>query len=171
MKKSLYIEVFSSSVQAYDANTTHRDLGNGGEYFFSTKTDSLHQGRISVTHTPCVDRTWGDSGESVYELNRRQTCPRASKLSLPSASLQLSQHAAASKKKRWLLLSQWSKSPHTANSKSTFAGRTLKIAPQNLPRSADRVEQGLSLKTEVLRIVAQLAALIHCVSSQEVRHA
>ena len=130
MENLPYIEAVSLSRQSIDANTTHRDLGNAGEYFFSTKTDNLHQGRISVTHTPCVDQSWGDSGESVYELNRRQTCPRASKLSLPSASLQLSQHAAASKKKKWLLLSQWSQSQCTTNTKTTFAGRLL-FAPQN----------------------------------------
>mgnify|MGYP001796738980 CR=1 FL=1 len=140
MENSLYIEPLSQSREANDANATHRDLGNGGEYFFSTKTDSLHQGRISVTHTSCVDPLRGDSGESRYELNRRQTCLRASKLSLPSASSQLSQLAAASKKKKWLLLSQWSKSQCTANSKTTFAGRTLSLAPQNPPRSALCVE-------------------------------
>lgn len=129
MKKTQYIEVDNISEMPIDANTSQAQSGNADRYFSVTNTDTLHQGRISVTHTSCVDGTRGDSGELTYELNRRQTCPRASKLSLHSASLQLSQHAAASKKKKWLLLSQWSKSPHSASS-NTFAGR-LRFAPQN----------------------------------------
>ncbi len=141
MKNTPYIECVSQSGRAHDANATHRDFGNAAQYFFPTKTDNLHQGRISVTHTACVDDPWGDSGPLTYETNRRQTCPRASKLSLPSASLQSSQLAAASKKKKWLLLSQWSKSPHSTSS-NTFAGRPFWPAPQNPTRSAVRVEPG-----------------------------
>lgn len=137
--KTLYIEGFRRLAQAIDAITSHRDFSNGSRYFFSTNPDSLHQGRISVTHGPCVEAARGDSGESTYELNRRQTCLRASKLSLPSASLQSSQHAAASKKKKWLLLIQWLKSPYTTSS-NTFAGRPEWPAPQNPTFSAIGVE-------------------------------
>lgn len=130
MKKTQYIEVDTSFKTAIDANTSQPQSRNAGWCFSAKNIDTLHQGRISVTHTSCVDGTRGDSGELTYELNRRQTCPRASKLSLHLASSQLSQHAAASKKKKWLLLSQWSKSPHSASS-NTFAGRPLRPAPQN----------------------------------------
>lgn len=130
MKKTQYIEVDSSSKMAIDANTSQPQSRNAGRYFSAKNTDTLHQGRISVTHTSCVDGTRGDSGELTYELNRRQTCPRASKLSLHLASSQLSQHAAASKKKKWLLLSQWLQSQHSTSS-NTFAGRLFWPAPQN----------------------------------------
>ena len=56
MRNYQYIEVLSTSRYGNDANTTHRDLRNGEEYFFPTKTDNLHQGRISVTHTPCTSK-------------------------------------------------------------------------------------------------------------------
>lgn len=134
-----YFQDFRQKPAKNDAITSHRKLGDVGRYYSVMNTDSLHQGRISVTHTACANHFRGDSGELAYELNRRQTCLRASKLSLHSASSQSSQHVAVSKKKKWLLLSQWSKSPHTANS-NTFAGRTIARAPQNLFRSACRVE-------------------------------
>ncbi len=145
MKKTQYIEVDNTSKTAIDANTSQAQSGNAGRYFSATNTDTLHQGRISVTHTSCVDGTRGDSGELTYELNRRQTCPRASKLSLHSASLQLSQHAAASKKKKWLLLSQWLQSQHSTSS-NTFAGRPSRFAPQN-PTALSR--NPISLKFDV----------------------
>jgi TPP-dependent indolepyruvate ferredoxin oxidoreductase alpha subunit len=47
----------------------------------------------------------------------------------------LSQHAAASKKKKWLLLSQWLQSQHSTSS-NTFAGRLFWPAPQNPTGSA-----------------------------------
>jgi len=135
-----HVVVSPVSLARIDAFTSHRDFGNSMQYFFRGNTVNLHQGRISVTCTACVGGSRGDSGPLVYELNRRQTCPRASKLSLHSASSSLSQHAH-SKKKKLLLLSQWSKSPHSASS-NTFAGRAIQAAPQNHTfSSAHRVEQ------------------------------
>lgn len=119
------------------ASAANRDFGNAALYYSTINTDSLHRGRISVTHSMWVNEIRGDSGELAYELNRRQTCPRASKPSLHWHSSQPSQ-LAHSKKKKWLLSSQWSKSPYSRSS-NTFAGRSLSRAPQNL-RSAIRVE-------------------------------
>lgn len=135
-----HVVVSPASSRGIDAFTSHSDFGNAMQYFFRGNTVNLHQGRISVTCTACVGGSRGDSGPLVYELNRRQTCPRASKLSLHSASSSLSQHAH-SKKKKLLLLSQWSKSPHSASS-NTFAGRAIQAAPQNRTfSSAQGVEQ------------------------------
>ena len=153
--KALYIEGPRRYARSIDAIASHRDFSNASLYFFPANTDNLQQGRISVTHGPCVEASRGDSGESTYELNRRQTCPRASKLSLPSASLQSSQHAAASKKKKWLLLIQWLKSPYSASS-NTFAGRPDRPAPQNLPGSAAGVEL---LRSFLPRVLTCLCAM------------
>jgi hypothetical protein len=46
-----------------------------------------------------------------------------------------SQHVAASKKKKWLLLNQWLQSQLTTSS-NTFAGRPFRFAPQNPTASA-----------------------------------
>ncbi len=137
MKSTIYqrLNKFCAENDAFAAN---RDLGNVGRYYSVTNIDSLHRGRISVTHNTWVNKIRGDSGELAYELNRRQTCPRASKLSLHWRSLQPSL-LAHSKKKKWLLSSQWSKSPYSKNS-NTFAGRSSTRAPQNLFRSAFCVE-------------------------------
>ena len=145
MTNTPHIVANSRSGRGYDAITSHRDFGNAALYFFRRNEVNLHQGRISVTSTSCVGGSRGDSGPLVYELNRRQTCPRASKLSLHSASSLSSQHAL-SKKKKLLLLSQWSKSPHSASS-NTFAGRAFQVAPQNSACSANRVEHGIKPHT------------------------
>lgn len=155
MKKTQYIEVHSAQNGAIDANTSQAQLHNAERYFSGKNIDTLHRGRISVTHTSCVDGTRGDSGELTYELNRRQTCPRASKLSLHSASLLSSQHVAASKKKKWLLLSQWLQSQHSTSS-NTFAGRPFWSAPQN-PTAPRRDKSPLKFDRDMPLMMARCA--------------
>ena len=131
MTKTQYVGQFSSSCGADDAIATHRVRDTSKIYFFANGTATLREGYISVTRNVC-DEGVGISliNDSPYQ-NRRLRCPRASKHSQPSASSQSSQHAAASKKKKLLSLSQLLLNQHTTNTKTTFAGRAFRIAPQN----------------------------------------
>lgn len=113
------------------ALATLRAIRASGIYFFPNTTATLRLGYISVTPNVCDEGVGISPTNDSPDQNRRLRCPRASKHSQRSASSQSSQHAAASKKKKLLLFSQLKLKQHTASTKTTFAGRALRIAPQN----------------------------------------
>lgn len=132
MTRTQYVGRNSSSCGRDVSFAVHRALATSKIYFFTNGTATLQAGYISVTPNVCEEGVGISPANDSSDQNRRLRCPRASKHSQPLASLQSSQHAAASKKKKLLSLSQLLLSQHTTSTKTTFAGRAFRIAPQNL---------------------------------------
>ena len=131
MTGTQYVGSNSSSCGRDVSFAVHRALATSKIYFFANGTASLQAGYISVTPNVCEEGVGISPTNDSSDQNRRLRCPRASKHSQPLASLQSSQHAAASKKKKLLLLSQLLQSQCTTSTKTTFAGRASRFAPQN----------------------------------------
>ena len=127
-----HIAVFGSQIEEGDALGTHALKSHLQRYFFVSITDSLHHGRIFVTHTTDENETGHPSGKLALEQNRSDRCPRASNLSSSSASLPSWQPAVVSKKKKLLLWSRLSRIP-LARSSKTSAERAISPVPQLSP--------------------------------------